>query len=478
MRVVLFVPNWTFVDMRSKDTQGIAGVWPPTGLMYVASVLREAGHEVFIEDGAFWSSEELIERILSHEPDVAGAFVIAMFWERTARLFSRLKSLRPGMRLMAGGHAPSALWSKCFDDSPDLDAIVHGEAEYTVRELVGRWEKGESGEGVRGCIVRDRDGGLIENPPRPLIEDLDELPFPAVDLVDLELYQPSAGQVLRLPVMQVISSRGCTHMCLYCYRLMGEHCLRMRSPENVVDEIEFYVRDYGAREIKFWDELFTHDRDRVISICRLIRERDLDITWWCSARGDSVDEEMLREMKAAGCWCINYGVESAVQKNLDTLRKGISIETTIEAVELTHRVGIRTFGTYIFGIPGETYEEGLETIRLAKRLRSFYTEFFPITPFPGAELYENSKKYGKVLRDISDTGMLKEEIPFEPYTMTAAEIAKLRRKAYRSVYLDPRYILMRLVSIRSWYEVRTLFNGAVSLLRIAFRRRHETERGS
>ncbi|MCD4848848.1 MAG: B12-binding domain-containing radical SAM protein [Candidatus Aegiribacteria sp.] len=475
MRVVLFVPNWKFADMRAHDTQGIAGVWAPTGLMYVASVLREAGHQVFIEDGAFWSEEELTDRILSHEPDIAGAFVIAMFWERTKKLLTNLKSARPDIRLLVGGHAPSALGRKCLEESPELDSAVHSEGEYTVRELVNAWEQGLDTAGIQGCVVRDAEGNIVENQPRRLIENLDELPFPAVDLVDLDRYQPSAGQVLRLPVMQVISSRGCTHMCLYCYRLMGDRCLRMRSPENVVDEIELYVREYGAKEIKFWDELFTHDKARVMEICRLINERDLDITWWCSARGDSVDEELLRTMKKAGCWCINFGVESAVQKNLDTLRKGIKIETSIEAIKLTHRVGIKTFGTYIFGIPGETFEEGLETIRLARKLRSYYTEFFPITPFPGAELYENSTKYGVVLRDMSDSGMLKEEIPFEPFSMSAKQIAELRKRAFRTVYLDPGYILMRLWSLRSWYEVRTVFRGAISLLMMLFRKKYPAD---
>ncbi len=468
MRIVLFVPNWTFVDMRSKDTQGIAGVWPPTGLMYVASVLQKAGHEVFIEDGAFWTQEELIKRILDHNPDIIGAFSIAMFWERLAKLFKLLKTRKPELKIIAGGHGPSAFGEQCLIDSPELDVAVRGEAEYTVLELVEAWSSGADITEIEGCTLRDSSGTVVKNPSRKLIENLDELPFPSVDLIDLELYQPSAGQVLRLPVMQVISSRGCTHMCLYCYRLMGDRCLRMRSPENVVDEIELYVKQYGAKEIKFWDELFTHDKVRIIEICRLIVERKLDITWWCSARGDTVDEEILLAMKAAGCWCINFGVESAVQKNLNTLRKGIKVQTTIDAIKLTHKVGIRTFGTYIFGIPGETYEEGLQTIKLAKEMKSFYTEFFPITPFPGAELYDNSQKYGKVLRPLSDTGMLKEEIPFEPYTMDAEQIAKLRKLAYKAVYINPGFILMRVFAIRNWFDVKTLFGGAISLVKIIF----------
>ena len=470
MRIVLFVPNWTFDDIRAKATRSVAGIWPPTGLMYVASVLREAGHQIHIEDGAFWTREELIDRILAHEPEVVGGFVIAMFWERIRELARMMKERRPDLRILIGGHAPSALKDRCLRECEYIDAAVQGEGEYTTRELVERWSLGRNAVGVPGCSVRDDEGLVVQNPPRPLVQNLDELPFPAADLIDLERYFPSAGQYLRLPVMQVISSRGCTCHCLFCYRLMGEGCLRTRSATNVVDEIEHYVTEYGTKEIKFWDEFFTADRDRVMEICDQIIDRKLRITFWCSARADGVDEELLRKMKEAGCWCINYGVESAVQKNLDMLRKGLTVEQNINAVEMTHRAGIKTFCTYIFGIPGETYEEGLETIALAKRLRSYYTEFFPITPFPGAELFENVEKYGRMHRGLADTGMLKHEVSFEPYTMTIEEVMKLRSLAFRTVYTDPLFVLQKLVDIRSWQDVTNLWNGAKSLFAFTSRR--------
>ena len=473
MQIVLFVPNWTFADIRAETTMGVAGVWPPTGLMYVASTLREAGHQVFIEDGAFWSQEELIDRIMSHNPDAVGGFVIAMFWERTKKLAKLMKERKPELKIFIGGHAPSALKEKCLIECEYINAAVEGEGEYTAREVVERWSKGQNCVGVQGCAARKDDGTVVQNPPRPLIKNLDELPFPAADLIDLEKYHPSAGQYLRLPVMQVISSRGCTGRCIFCYRLMGEGRIRTRSASNVVDEIEYYVREYGTKEIKFWDEFFTWDRDRTIEICNRIIERKLNITFWCSIRADGVDEELLRKMKEAGCWCINYGVESGVQKNINTLRKGMTVEQNIKAVQMTHKAGIKTFCTYIFGIPGETFEEGLETIALAKKLRSYYTEFFPITAFPGAELFENVSKYGRILGGLSDAGMLKDDVTFEPYTMTAKEIVKLRSIAFRTVYLDPIFVLQKLIDIRNWQNVKNLWNGARSLLSFTRPARHK-----
>ncbi len=464
MKVMLIVPPWTVLDIRAHDTQGIAGFWPPVGTLYIASVLRKAGHDVVFRDGGFYTHAEMLREIDREKPDVLGAFVIAMFWERTRTLFQDIRKRHPKMFLLAGGHGPSAFGRKALESLPELDAAVISEAEYTVRDIVNRLDAGETLAGVEGCIIRVGND-IVENPSRPFIEDLDELPFPAMDLSDWQRYFPSYGQVRRMPSFQVISSRGCMNDCLYCYRLMGRNVLRFRSPKNVVDEIEFYVREFGARDIKFWDESFTYDRDRVLGICEEILRRKIKVTWWISARADCVDREMLEMMKRAGCWCINFGVESGVQKNLDMLRKNLTIEQIIQAVDLTHEVGIQTFTTYIFGIPGETFQEGLETIKLAKRLNSMITEFFPISPFPGTDLWNMACTSESFSRDVNKIGLLKDEIIYAPDTMTHAEVGELRRLAFRDYYMRPKFVWTYLRGIRSWFEIKAMFAGALALLK-------------
>jgi radical SAM superfamily enzyme YgiQ (UPF0313 family) len=217
--------------------------------------------------------------------------------------------------------------------------------------------------------------------------------------------------------------------------------IRLRDPVLVVDEIEYYMNNYGTREIKFWDEHFTHDHDHVYGICDEILKRGLKIRWWVSARADSVDKPLLEEMKKAGCWCINYGVESGLQTHLDTLMKFETLEQIRSAVKLTHSVGIKTHTTYIFGIPGETFEDGLKTIELAKELGSFTVEFFPITPFPGTPLYKGVRK-----------------------GLTAEEIMELRRLAYIKYFFRPGFLFYRLMNIMSPFQVRAMFHGAMSLL--------------
>ncbi len=471
MKVMLIVPPWTIWDIRAHDTQGIAGFWPPIGTLYIASVLREHGFQVVFREGGFYSSDELLRQIDDENPDVLGAFVIAMFWERTKTLFHQIKQRHPGIFLMAGGHGPSAFKRRALEELPELDAAVISEAEYTVLEIVQRISRSESLRGVTGCVVRE-NGEIIENPLRPFIQNLDELPFPAMDLAELKRYRPSYGQVMRTPSMQVISSRGCMNDCLYCYRLMGRHVLRFRSPANVVDEIELYVKKYGARDIKFWDESFTYNRDRTIGICDELLRRKINVSWWVSARADCVDPELLRWMKRAGCWCINFGVESGVQKNLDTLRKNLTVDQITQAVRMAHEAGIKTFTTYIFGIPGETFEEGLQTIRHAKSLNSYITEFFPISPFPGTDLWDLACQSQGFTRDFTNIGLLKEEIIYAPDTMTQAQVSELRRRAFREYYIRPRFVWRYVTGIRSWFELKALFAGALTVLK--FTRKRDT----
>jgi len=270
-----------------------------------------------------------------------------------------------------------------------------------------------------------------------------------------------------VPAVQMLASRGCNGSCLYCYKMYGSH-IRLRDPVRVVDEMEDYIEKYAAREIKFWDEHFSSDHDHVYAICSEILRRGLKIRWWVSCRADSVNPDLLRAMKAAGCWCINYGVESGVQKHLDTLMKHETLDQIRRAVNMTHRAGIKTHTTYIFGIPGETFEDGLKTIEFARELNSFTVEFFPITPFPGTPLYKGVHKgrFGTMSENLSDQGMLLDRPCFVPFTMTGDEIMELRRLAYIRYFFRPGFLFYRLTNIMSPFQVRAMFHGAKSLFQM------------
>ncbi len=468
MRVALVVPHWGKDYIRARDTRGIAGCWPTPGLQYVAAMLRDAGHSIVFLEGYFYSNEEMVDRVVESGADAAGVYVISILWDNAKPFLEQLKSRKPDIFTFAGGHGATGMPVRLLTESPHLDACTVGEGEYTSVELISALERGLPLSGVDGLVFRDGDGSIVTNRPRAMIEDLDALPFPAVEFSEMERYFPSFEQVSRLPVMQMLASRGCTGGCLYCYKMYG-HRIRLRNPVLVVDEIESYIRRFGTREIKFWDEHFTYSHDHAAAICDEIIRRRLRISWWCSCRGDAVDPRILRKMSDAGCWCINFGVESGVQKNLDTLLKHEKLERIEHAVRMAHAVGIKTHTTYIFGIPGETYQEGLRTIEFAKKLNSFTVEFFPITPFPGTPLQKGVEKglFGTMSDKLGDQGMLLERPCFVPFTMTAEEIMKLRRLSYVRYFLRPSFLFYRFTNIMSPFQLRAIYHGARSLLQMA-----------
>ena len=466
MRIALVVPPWGPDDIRAKDTRGISGCWPTPGLQYVAAVLRDAGHEILFLEGFFYTNEEMIRKTLEFKADALGVYVISLLWDKAKQFIEDVKAANPSIYTFIGGHGATAMPETLMNDTESLDAIVIGEGEIPSRELMTAIEEGTSPVNIKGLLIKE-NGKLLRTPPRKIIDNLDELPFPAVDLCEMERYYPSFEQVSTVPAMQMLASRGCDGSCLYCYKMYGNR-IRLRSPSLIVDEIEYYKKEYGVREIKFWDEHFTFSHEHVYGLCNELMERGLKIRWWVSCRADSVDRPLLAAMKKAGCWCINYGVESGIQKHLDTLNKNETLDQIREAVRLTHSVGIKTHTTYIFGIPGETFEDGLKTIEFAKELGSFTVEFFPITPFPGTPLYKGVMKglFGTMSENLSDQGMLLDRPCFVPFSMEADEIMELRRLAYIKYFFRPKFLFYRLTNIMSPFQVRAMWNGARSLLQM------------
>ncbi len=467
MRVALVVPPWGPDDIRAKDTRGISGCWPTPGLQYIAAVLRDRGHEIIFLEGFFYTNEKMRKMIADFKAEAVGVYVISLLWEQASTFLNDIKIDNPDVFTFIGGHGATAMPDRLMAECDSLDTIVVGEGEITAGELIDAVAAGEDYSKIPGLIFKDSSGKVVRTAARPMIQDLDDLPFPAVELCEMERYWPSFEQVSTVPAMQMIGSRGCNGSCIYCYKMYGRH-IRLRDPVKIVDEIEGYIKNYGVREIKFWDEHFTHDHEHVYKFCEELLKRKINIRWWVSCRADSVDKRLLRSMKAAGCWCINFGVESGVQKNLDVLLKFESIDRIRVAIKLAHSVGIKTHTTYIFGIPGETFEEGLETIDFAKELSSFTVEFFPITPFPGTPLYKGvmQGKFGKMSSALDDQGMLLDRPCFVPFSMTADNIMELRRLAYIKYFFRPSFLVYRITNLMSPFQLKAMYYGAWSLVQM------------
>lgn len=271
----------------------------------------------------------------------------------------------------------------------------------------------------------------------------------------------------------MITARGCDRRCIFCsqidrHRQGGRRGIRYRSVENVLAEIELCLQQ-GYKEIKFIDDTLAADYDRLMAICSEIKLRRLDFSWFASACVNQVDKPLLKAMKEAGCWAILFGAESGVQKNLNTLHKGITLAQTRRAVQMAKSVGLKVSTPFVFGIPGETYEEALQTIDFAIELDADLANFHALTAFPGTPLYEQRHKYGEVSKQLHHYTY--QGAAFTPSTLNRTQIQELRQRALRCFYSRPRYLLRRLCQIRNWQDCLFAWQGIKSLFGLCVKKK-------
>ncbi len=465
MKCALVIPSWVPEDIfSSKTASSQINYWQPLGTLYVAAVLLRAGHQVRFFNGAFMTHEEVLRQVRDFAPSFVGIYSTTFGWQKAKKTAGDFRKMFGGSAFIcAGGPYPIAVQERCLEDAGELfDAVVTGEGEFAVLDLVERLTAGKIIDDIEGIVFR-ANGRIVKTPQRPLIEDLDSLPFPARELLgDANLYIPPPATYKRKPVAVLMTSRGCNRRCIYCFQIDKERKrgIRYRSVEGVVKEIEHCLKS-GYREIKFIDDTLAADYDRAMNIAQEIKSRRLDFTWFASACVNQVDKPLLKAFREAGCWAILFGAESGVQKNLNTIRKGTTLEQIRKAVKAAKDVGIRVSTPFMFGIPGETFEEGLKTIEFAVDLNPDIANFHAITPFPGTYLHDHLEEYGTISEDLSD--FTYQGAAFIPKTMTREDILKLRQLAFKKFYSRPSFILRRILELRSLNDVRVAAKSAKSL---------------
>jgi anaerobic magnesium-protoporphyrin IX monomethyl ester cyclase len=465
MKCALVIPAWVPEDIfSSKTASSQINYWQPLGTLYVASVLQKAGHDVRFLNGAFTTHEQILRDLKDFGPGFIGIYSTTFGWQKAKKTAADVREMfQQRAFICAGGPYPIAMQEACLAEGENsFDASVYGEGEFASLEIVARLERGETLEGVQGVIYRE-GGRIIKNPERPLISDLDSLPFPARELLgDSNQYIPPPATYKRKPVAVLMTSRGCNRRCIYCFQIDKDRKsgIRYRGVDSVLAEIEHCIRQ-GYREIKFIDDTLAADYDRAMSLAKGIKARQLDFTWFASACVNQVDKPLLQAFKDAGCWAILFGAESGVQKNLNTIRKGTTPEQIRKAVRAAQEVGLKVNTPFLFGIPGETFAEGLQTIDFAIDLNPDMANFHAITPFPGTYLYDNLEKYGTMSDELSD--FTYQGAAFIPYTMTREEILKLRQIAFKRFYSRPSFILKKLLELRSLHDVTVALKSLRSL---------------
>jgi anaerobic magnesium-protoporphyrin IX monomethyl ester cyclase len=466
MKCALIIPAWQPEELFSKKTAASQlNYWQPLGTLYVAASLKKAGHEVRFYNGAFFQHAAILRELSEFQPGFVGIYSTTFGWDKAQRTAKDLKATLNDVFTCVGGPYPIAMQKKCLQDNASIDAVVTGEGEVTVPEIVAHLEGKQSLLDVLGVAFRQGDD-IICNEPRPLIEDLDNIPFPARELLsNAEEYLPPPATYRRKPVAVMLTARGCNRRCIFCSQIdkkrkSGIRGIRFRSVDDVMAEIEHCLAQ-GYREIKFIDDTLAADYDRAMEITREIKRRKLDFTWFASACVNQVDKPLLKAMKEAGCWAVLFGAESGVQKNLNTLRKGTKVEQIRRAVADAKAVGLKVTTPFIIGIPGETYEEALQTIEFAMELNPDIANFHALTAFPGTHLHDNLEQYGRVSDDL--TKYTYQGASFVPYTMTQQQIHGLRQLAFKRFYSRPKFLINRALQIRSWNDCVAAYKGVKSL---------------
>ncbi|HDH02265.1 MAG TPA: B12-binding domain-containing radical SAM protein, partial [Nitrospirae bacterium] len=274
MKCFLVVPAWLPEDIFSAKTAGSQiNYWQPLGLLYIAASVKQAGYEVRFLNGAFMRNAEIMKEIEKERPDIVGLYSTTFGWKKAKEAARAIKEIDKNIFVCVGGPYPIAMQEKCLEDCDWLDAVVTGEGEYTLVEMMERLSEGKGMDGVLGVVYRE-GGEVRKNPLRPLIEDLDSLPFPARDLLGEGAikYVPPPATYKRKPVAVMITSRGCNRKCLFCFQIdkTRKSGVRYRSVENVMEEIELCLKQ-GYREIKFIDDTLAANYDRAMQIAKEIK---------------------------------------------------------------------------------------------------------------------------------------------------------------------------------------------------------------
>lgn len=466
MKCLLLIPAWTEKDLfPDKLATTARHLWQPLGILYVGAQLIKDGHEVVFMDGALHTHQEIIDCFQRESPDFVGIYSNMPIWNIARKTIADIKRISPSVFVSLGGPTAIGWRERCLRECPELDCVHTGEGESSAPGVLSYLEGKSPLSSVPGIIYRGPEGHITANPDAPAIKDLDSIAFPARQLLgDVRSYRPILSSYRKLPLFTIFSSRGCTHRCLFCFQAEKKRGVRFRSAVNVVDEMEDAVVRFGAREFKFLDDLFTINHPRVYAICDELKRRRLNVPWFVSGRVDTVNKRLLSAMREAGCYGILFGVESGVQKNLDMLRKGQTLDQIRSAVRDAKSAGMRVNTPFIFGIPYETYEEGLETIKFAIELNGDIANFHTLAPYPGTELYDHVDQYGTMSENAEDYTF--EAAGFVPHTMTREQILDLKRLAFRKFYGRPRYMLEQAIKVRSRYDVKALAGGALSLAKL------------
>ncbi len=428
---------------------------PPLGIAYMAGVLQENHIDVEILDASAEDMDfkDVEKELLKRKPDLVALTALTPTIGRALETAQVVKETLPNSIVVMGGYHPTFNFIETLEDE-NVDIVIRGEGEYIMLNLVQALENQSSLHDVKGIVFEDKNSKeIVVNPEAPLIQDLDELPFPALNLLPMKKYRLLD---MDTHMTTMITTRGCPMQCSFCSSAaMHGKKIRERSVENIVDEIEYLKTNYDIDTIAFMDDTFTLKKRKVMAICDEILKRNIEIMWGCTSRVDTLDEKLLKKMKEAGCITIFIGVESADQQQLDNMCKNTTIAKIENAFKIAHKLKIRTIASVALGMPGDTKEIMNKTVKFVHKLKPNYAIYSLATPYPGTRFYKEA--FEKNLIKIKDWSKYTLITPIlETIDCSLNDMRKIQAKAFMKFYLRPHYIIRQFLQDGP-YLLKTIF---------------------
>jgi anaerobic magnesium-protoporphyrin IX monomethyl ester cyclase len=400
MKVLFINPfgsNW-IEGMEDKSETAIR--MAPIGLLSMAAYLEREGVDVEIHDCRrpvkLAAPTEVLSRIATYKPDIVGFTAVTSSFMDAERQAEAIKKVSPETKTVVGGVHVSALRGKILEQFPSIDYIVTGEGEKAMSELAA----GAKPESIQGLVYRE-GSEIKDNGHRTDLCELDQLPFPAYHKLAgfPKRYDAALFNYPKAPSATIISSRGCPYQCSYCDRSVYRRSFRFNSAEYLYEHMAFLKKNFGVRHVFFYDDLFTFNRERIEKVCGLLRKKPLGMTFNCAVRVGHADDELLRMLKASGCWMVSLGIESGAPEILARHKTMVNFNEMKTTVQRIQKAGIRAKGLFIMGLPGETEETIRVTTDFINALELDDMNMTKFTPFPGSPIYQTINDEGTFVED-------------------------------------------------------------------------------
>ena len=448
--------------LDERERRKAVASFPPLGILYLAAVLKEKGVEVSVLDqpAKGFTMEETVKWIEKEDPDILGFSTFSSSGRTSALISNEVKKNNPNMVTVFGNHYATFNPERILKKYPSVDIVARGEGEDTVIDLVNCLRNTGKLKEVLGIAFRNKET-IVSTLDRPLIRDLDSVPFPERELIDTEYHSVVAGAVVApKKFTSVVSSRGCVYRCRFCScRQFARTTWRPRSVKNTLEELHLLASE-GYKQFIFVDDSFTLNQKRVIKLCRAMRKERLDMEWICEGRVDNCSYEMLRETAKAGCKIMYFGIESANQRILDYYNKQATPQQAKTAVRTARKAGIDIIiGSFIVGAPDESREEIRNTIEFAKQIPIDFPQFNILGVFPGTDIWNEFETKGLLNNEeYWEMGVAIAEICSSAVPLP--EIKQMIHEAFYHFIRRPTFITKQISrTLKSSYRMNVIINN-------------------